>query len=224
MPRSLSCTSNSRPFRQTPHSGHILFSREFSGQLHPKSLFFNILPINRLDLIFCEELFLAAFCFQYFASKAGRGYSRANSLAVPQKSDPLGAISPPGQNIKNSLCGIGTLVYGDGFAKTQARVWPTDRVFEKDGPFQYSGRERNSLAKSLSAAFRFGSPQDRARSHIQIMAERVVEVQCPRPHDRLSLSSNTIQDSSVCSPQGRTSVGEVRHVAANLHMNTKERL
>ena len=160
MPRSLSRTSNSRPFRQTPQSEHVLLSRGFSGKLHLKSLFCNILSISHLDLIFCGELFIVALCFQYFGNNNGRGYSRANSLTVPPNGHLLGAAPLPSliRYIRNSLCGIGTLVYGVGFAKTQERVWPPDRVLERDGPFQYSGRERNFLAKSLSAGSRFGSP------------------------------------------------------------------
>jgi hypothetical protein len=130
VPRSLICTSNSRPFRQTPQSGRILSSRELSGELHPKSLFCNILPINPLDLIFCVELFLVALCFQYFANNKGRGYSRSNSLTVRPNGYLLGAAPLPSLilYIRNSLCVTGTLVYGLRFAKIATSGSPHQKI------------------------------------------------------------------------------------------------
>jgi len=55
---------------------HLL---EFS----PKSLFFHILRISRLTTIFCEHLFLATLCFQYFARFLGEGeYQRLSPLVL----------------------------------------------------------------------------------------------------------------------------------------------
>ena len=38
-----------------------------------KSLRLNILPVNPMNAIFCEDFIAAALCFQYFAEKRGRG-------------------------------------------------------------------------------------------------------------------------------------------------------
>ena len=200
VPRYLCCASNSRPFEQTPQSGGILFLREFSGEFHIKSLFCNILHVNHLYGIFCGELFPVAICFQYLASKKARGYSRTNSLTVRQNGDFPGAAPFPGlvRYIRNSLCGIGALVYGEWFARTQERVWPPDRIFEKDGPFEYSGRERSPVRERLFAASGFGSPSRRGEL---LAAQHVVEIQRPQLHDtRLFLSSTDTMHRDVQPP------------------------
>jgi len=217
--RYLPGTSNSQQFQQAPPTKGI-FPQEFQA----KSLFRNILPINPLDRIFCAESLLAGFCFQYFANKRGRGSPGTNSLTDPQNGESLGRRilltlgSMPLAYI-NLLCPTGTLVYGCEFAKTQGRVWPPDRIFETDGPFQYSGRERNSLAESLFAASGFGSPTRPGELLRSLAAQHVGEGPEPSTSEHATvLKRSPIRHSSMCSPQARNSIGKARHLAVNLHM------
>ena len=204
----MSYTSNSRQFQQTPRSKAIFFSRAFSHEFYAKSLFRNILPIKPLDGIFCDELFFIALCFQYFANQNGRGY-RGEQLAHLSaegrfsRRRTVAGLCPEPRFYRNLLFAIGTLVYGEGFAKTQERVWPPDRILETDGPFQYPGRERDSLTENLFAASGFGSPARQGDLFCSLAAQRVVEAQSLQPQGtRLFLSIPT-QHISVCSPQAR---------------------
>ena len=127
MPRNLCCASISRNLQRIPNSAAtpLLF-------FQAKSLFQNILAINPLDGISCEELFYFSVCFQYFESNKGRGYHPTTSLADPHKGEcprHAAVLAFCAERVFvyiNLLCTTGTLVYGRSFANAQEVAWHRD--------------------------------------------------------------------------------------------------